>query len=67
MSTVQMVKFDPTDSSNKILFINMLLHILNFRFSKYFWIIKYISLEPVFFAINLGVASSLKFLALLIL
>ena len=52
MLTVQIIKFDPTESSDKILFVNML-QIMNLMYSRNFWIIKYVGLESIFFAINL--------------
>ena len=41
------------------MFVNML-QILNLMPSKHFWIIKYIILQPIRFAINLNAASSSK-------
>ena len=54
-----MAKFDPTQSSYQILFNNML-QIWNLKYYRHFWIIKYVGLEPILFAINLDVGSSSK-------
>ena len=54
-----MTKIDMTESSNQILFVRML-QIWNLRYSRHFWIIKCVSLEPILFAINLDAASSFK-------
>ena len=56
---IHMAKFDPIESSYQILFIGML-QIWTFRYSKHFWIIKFVDLEPILFSINLDVASSFK-------
>ena len=58
---VLMEKYDPTESSYQIMFVNML-QILNLRYYKYFFIIKYINLELIFFYINLDITSSSKVL-----
>ena len=56
---VQMVKFDLIDSSNQIMFVSMP-QIWNVRYFWHYWIIKYVGLEPILFAINIDVASSSK-------
>ena len=56
---IRIAKFDPIESSDQILFIS-LLHIWNLRYSRHFWIINYVDLEPIFFAINLDAESSCK-------
>ena len=57
MLTIQKKKFVLTESSNPILFVNML-QIWNLRYSRHFWIIKHIGLEPIIFSINMNDASS---------
>ena len=56
---VQIAKFDLTISSDQIMFVSML-EIWNLRYSRYFFIIKYIGIELIFFAINLNVVLSFK-------
>ena len=56
---VQRAKVDPKKSSNQILFINML-QIWNLRYSRHFFIIKCVGLDPILFAINLNATSSSK-------
>ena len=54
-----MTKFNPTKSSDRIMFVSML-QIWNLRYSRYFWIIKYVGFEPIIFAINLHATLSSK-------
>ena len=65
---IQMVKFDPTKSSNKILimFVGML-HIYNPMYFKHFIIIKYVNFEPIIFIINLSIVLCLKILTFFIM
>ena len=56
---IKTTKFDSTKSSNQILFVNIL-QILNIRYFRYYWIIKYIGFEPIIFVINMDTASSSK-------
>ena len=56
---VQMAKFDPIESSNQIMFVNML-QICNFRYSRHFFIIKCVGRKSILFAINLDATSSSK-------
>ena len=49
--------FDPTKLLYRILFISML-QIWNFKYSRYFWIIKCVGLGLIIFAINLCNAPS---------
>ena len=59
MLTVQMTKFDLTESSYQILLVIML-HIWNFRYSKHVWIIKCVGFKSIIFTINLDFESSSK-------
>ena len=52
-----MAKFHPIESSYQIMFVSML-QILNLGYSKHFFIIKCVNLEPIIYAINPNVASS---------
>ena len=68
MLTVQIITFDPIESSDQIMFVSML-QILNLIYSRHFWIIKCVGLEPILFVINLITymfGHLLKFLVLLI-
>ena len=51
-----MKKFDPIESSDQIISDSMV-QIWNLKYSKHFWIIKCIGLEPIIFAINLDTSS----------
>ena len=66
MLVVHMIKFDPTGSSNQILFISML-QIKRLRYSRHFLITKCVCFKLILFVINLDVVSSSKVLTLLIL
>ena len=57
MLTIQKEKFVLTESSNLILFVNIL-QIWNLRYSRHFWIIKHVGLEPIILSIKLNDASS---------
>ena len=54
-----MTKFNSTESSDQILFVSML-QILNLKYFIHFFIVKYIGIESVIFAINLNITSSSK-------
>ena len=54
-----MTKFNPIKLLDQIIFVNVL-QIWNLRYSRYFWIIKCVSFEPIFFAINLDTTPSSK-------
>ena len=55
--TIQKEKFVLRESSNLILFVNML-QIWNLMYSRHFWIIKRVGFEPIILSINLNDASS---------
>ena len=54
-----MSKFNPIESLDQIIFI-IILQIWNLRYSKHFWIIKYVNLKPLFFVINIDIVSFFK-------
>ena len=57
--TVRMAKFDPTHSSYRIMFASML-QISNLIYFMFCWIVKYVGLKTIIFAINMDVVSSFK-------